>query len=237
MLLPPKRERGLVTFIQSVKEWIRGKEQEDRPTDPVDTLYRSCHITAKCRYNASIRLKRLGSFSFFTATVLSLGLILLPLLQMANIPVAYPAPVLNMLQIFLAVAVLVYSVINSSAHYETRSEALNECGDNIKELSRQLRTQRALQADVDMDRMNERYTDISTDSENHTRADYWLAMLQARDIYELRGLPRLRLQLKVWVAALGRYFLPAGLMLIELLIVLDTLNVTSVFTPLLTGQR
>ena len=36
-------------------------------------------------------------------------------------------------------ALLVYSVGNSTAKYETRAERLNECGDNMKELIRELR--------------------------------------------------------------------------------------------------
>ena len=64
---------------------------------------------------------------------------MIPLLENADIQLAYPPRVLNMLQIFLAVAVLVYSTINATAKYETRSERLNECGDRIKELIRELR--------------------------------------------------------------------------------------------------
>jgi len=214
--------------------WLQGKHQEDRATDPYTTLYRSCHITARCRYNAAVRLKRLGSFSFFTATALSLGLILIPLLQLSGIQLSYPSAVLNMVQIFLAVAVLVYSVINSSAHYETRAQALNDCGDRMKELNRELRTDRGAQPEcVDLTRMNHRYSEISTDSENHTRADYWLTTLQAQEYYHISGARRLALNLKVLAAAASSYAIPAALILLMIVVVLDILGVTAMLTPTL----
>ncbi|MFN4361684.1 MAG: SLATT domain-containing protein [Hylemonella sp.] len=110
------------------------------PTAQSDVLLRQCHITSKCRYNASIRLKRLGKFTFLTTTMLSLGLILIPMLQLANLRIAYPAGVVNSLQIFLAVAVLVFSVVSATAGYETRARVLNDCADRIKDLSREIRT-------------------------------------------------------------------------------------------------
>jgi hypothetical protein len=214
------------------------QDAEKRPKDPAATLYRSFHITAKCRYNASIRLKRLGAFSFLTATILSLGLILIPLLQLADVSLAYPPPVLNMLQIFLAVAVLVYSVVNSTAHYETRSESLNECGDKIKELSRELRTaMKDSETPPDLHDMNQRYTDISTDSENHTRADYSLAMLQARNFYSISGLPRLFLYLKVRALSSFAYLLPVALIVAEAIIITDTLGLTSIMTNCLMPSK
>lgn len=216
-------------------QWLFSLQpSENRPTDPVKTLYRSIHITAKCRFNASIRLRRVGQFSFLTATFLSLGLILLPMLQLSGIQLAYPDRVLSMLEIFLAVAVLVYSVINSTAHYETRSGSLNECGDKIKELSRELRTAMSSSPPdekLDLDQMNRRYTDISTESENHTRSDYWQAMIQARGVYNITGIPRFWLYAKINVARVLPYLIPVFLLLAELIILLDVLAVTSVLTP------
>src|SRR4051794_4849425 len=103
-------------------DWLFSlKKDRSLPTEPAEVLQRQCHITAKCRYNASIRLKRLGQGTFLTTVVLSLGLILVPMLQLANLRVAYPTPVLNSLQIFLAVAVLVYSIVSATANYGTRA--------------------------------------------------------------------------------------------------------------------
>jgi hypothetical protein len=206
---------------------------ETKPIDPVETLYRSIHITSKCRFNASIRLKRLGSFSFTTGTVLSLGLILLPMLQLSDLNLLYPKSVINILQVFLAVAALVYSVINATAHYETRSFELNQCGDNIKELSRELRSTSDAHAVIDT--FNKRYTEISTRSENHTRRDYWLTMLQATEVYRITGFPRLLLYVKTQSAHLLPYAIPALLIMIEFIIICDNIGVTSILTGAFNG--
>ncbi|MFW3398424.1 SLATT domain-containing protein, partial [Aliarcobacter butzleri] len=89
--------------------------------------------TAHCRYNASVRLQRLGKFSFFTLIFLSLGLVFIPLMQNANIKLEIANNVINMMQIFLAVAVLVFSISISTSRYELRAETLRECGDKLKE--------------------------------------------------------------------------------------------------------
>jgi hypothetical protein len=215
--------------------------REDHPTDPAEVLYRSAHITAKCRYNASIRLKRIGSFSFITATALSLGLILIPMLQLAGIKLAYPSRALNSLQVFIAVAVLIYSVINGTAHYATRSQSLNEVGDRIKELSRKLRTDssvaKANGKRLDLQPLNQRYTRISTASENHSRSDYGRAMLQAFDLYHITGLPRLWLHIKVALGHVVAYAIPATLILCEIVIVLDIMGVTKVLTSILSSSQ
>ena len=215
--------------------WLFSLERiEQRPSDPAEVLYRSFHITARCRFNASIRLGKMGSFSFLTATLLSLGLILIPVLQLADIPLAYPEGLLSSLQVFFAVAVLIYTVINSSAHYETRAKALNDCGDKIKELSRQLRSDifqtKNQGTSLDLKPVNEMYTRISVISENHSRADYGLAMLQASDLYHITGIPRLWLHFKVVYGNFETYILPISLILAEFLVILDLLGITHVLT-------
>ena len=221
--------------------WLLGRDDpERRPTDPVDVLYRSFHITSKCRYNASIRLSRVGSFSFLTGTVLSLGMILIPTLQVAEFPLAYPQRIVGSLQVFIAVAVLVYSVINATAHYETRAQSLNESGDRIKELSRNLRTARAdAEAHgkvLDLAPFNQMYTSVSTISENHSRADYTFAKLQATEWYHITGLPRLWLNLVVIVEHAFSYLLPTALMIAEALLITDMLGITHIMTGVFAVQ-
>ena len=205
--------------------------------NPAERLLYGMTVTSKCRYNASIRIRRLSQFSFYTTTILSLGLILIPLLQNADIQLAYAPRVLNMLQIFLAVAVLVYSVINATARYETRSERLNECGDRIKELIRELRVSIS-QADVsgvpvDLTSFNQRYTDISTDSENHTRADYCFAVIRTPDYYVVSGIPYVWEGLKSYFINCLPYLMPAGMIALECIFILDMIGVTKILTEYL----
>jgi hypothetical protein len=209
---------------------------------PAERLLFGMTITSKARYNASIRIKRLNQFSFFITTVLSLGLILIPLLQNSEIKLAYPSRVLNMLQIFLAVAVLVYSVINSTARYETRAERLNECGDRIKELIRQLRADiaKAPTQPVNIDQYNQRYTDISTDSENHSRADYGLALVRTPEYYSITGFPWAWELAKAVFNNLTSYFLPICLILLEIAFISDMIGcthfLTKLFVPVLSNS-
>jgi hypothetical protein len=200
------------------------------PTDQVEVLQRQVHITAKCRYNASIRLKRLGQGTFLTTVVLSLGLVLVPMLQLAKLRVAYPEPVLNSLQIFLAVAVLVYSIISATANYGTRARVLNDCADRIKHLGAELRTARK-NGDVNLTQFSERYHGITRDSEMHTRADYALAKLQAPDLFNITGLNRFWSRTVVLVAEALPYLPSIALLAIEAVLVTDILGITARWTP------
>lgn len=210
---------------------------EQEVQDPVQKLLNSMRVTSKCRYNASVRLKRQSQFSFFATTLLSLGLILVPLLQNSDIQLAFSPKVLNMLQIFLAVAVLVYSVINATARYETRSEALNECGDKIKDLIRNLRREvsesKTSGVNVDFAKYTQLYDAVTTDAENHSRVDYMLASLDMSYDYKYTGLVRLYMYLKaVFIYGIS-YIVPALMLLGELIFVADMLGVTKIFTPFL----
>ncbi len=206
-------------------------------TDPIQKLLNGMRITSKCRYNASVRLKRQSQFSFFATTLLSLGLILIPLLQNSDIQLAFPPKVLNMLQIFLAVAVLVYSVINATARYETRAEALNECGDKIKDLIRNLRREvadsKTSGVAVNLQHYNQRYDDVSTDAENHSRVDFTMASLEMKNDYNYTGLLRLYMYGKSGFLYAALFVVPTAMLIAEVIFVLDMLAVTKVFTPFL----
>ncbi len=205
---------------------------EKHVTDPAEKLLNSMRVTSRCRYNASLRLSRNSAFSFSTTTLLSLGLILIPLLQNAGIRLAYPEKVLNVLQIFLAVAVLVYSLVNATARYEVRSEALNECGDKIKDLIRGLRRDMStipLSGNaVDLEKYHLRYNEVSTDTENHSRLDYLFASLEMRDDFTITGLKRLLLTFRAYASYALMHLAPIALISLEIVFILDILGITSI---------
>lgn len=205
--------------------------------DPAEKLLNSMRVTAHCRFNASVRLKRRSNFSFFTTTILSLGLIFIPLVQNSDISLVFSAKTLNMLQIFLAVAVLVYSVINSTARYEVRSQTLNECGDRIKELIRELRTKikqsKAAGNAPSLDDFHVRYNLISTDSENHTRVDFSLASLEMKDDYCITGIPRLYQLVRTAFIYSIPFLVPCSLIAFQVIFILDMLEGTNILTPYL----
>lgn len=140
-----------------------------------------------------------------------------------------------MLQIFLAVAVLVYSVINATARYETRSEALNDCGDKIKDLIRNLRRELSEASSggptVDLRAYNQRYDDVSTDAENHARVDFVFASLEMKTDYRYTGIVRL-FKYSYGVVLYGvPYVVPVLMLLAEILFIGDMLGITTVFAP------
>ncbi|WP_415776268.1 SLATT domain-containing protein [Shewanella oncorhynchi] len=232
-----KTDKFLEQFLSFLTWLFSLKPLEKSVIDPADKLLNSMRITARCRFNASVRLQRQSNFSFFTTTILSLGLIFIPLVQNSDISLAFTPKALNMLQIFLAVAVLVYSVINSTARYEVRSQALNECGDKIKELIRNLRTDMkqpsASVSTIGLSKYHEQYNLISTDSENHSRVDFALASLEMKEDYCITGIPRIYHQLRAFFTYGIPYIVPCVFIAFEAIFILDMLRITEILTPYL----
>lgn len=191
----------------------------------------SMKATCKTRYNASIRLKYLGKFTFLTTTLLSLGLIFIPLIQNSGVRLALSSGLVNSMQLFLGVAVLVYSVIHGTARHELRSEQFNECGDKLKELTREFGREREQAggrlSEGRLAYFQQRYSDITTDVENHTRGDYRLVTLDMVKYYKITGLVRL----SEWLKARGEqavpYFFPLALLGAELLFISEIIGATS----------
>ncbi|WP_040503822.1 SLATT domain-containing protein [Herbaspirillum lusitanum] len=224
--------------VRSLTTWLFSLSPVEKIVeDPVQKLLNGMRVTSKCRYNASIRLKRQSQFSFFATTLLSLGLILVPLLQNSDIRLAFSSKVLNMLQIFLAVAVLVYSVINATARYEIRAEALNECGDKIKDLIRNLRREvsegKKAGTPIDLAKYNQRYDEVSTDAENHSRVDFLFASLEMKGDYCYTGLLRIFMYIRSAFLYVIPYVVPSLMLGAEVVFIGDMLGITDFFAPYL----
>ncbi|MGB3110708.1 MAG: SLATT domain-containing protein [Psychrobacter alimentarius] len=220
-------------------QWIFSTQLEEKEEeDPAKKLLNSMRITAKCRFNASVRLTRISKYSFLTTTILSLGLIFIPLYQYSGLSIPYSTEVLSMLQIFLAVAVLVYSVVNATAKYDLRAQSLDDCGISIKELIRELRnvisdTKISGQV-INLEEYHKRYHIISSEPENHTRVDHLFAVLDTSTDFDITGLKRLSMYIKSYSMYLIPYVIPTSMMLFEVLFILDMLKVTSYFKNIFT---
>lgn len=227
-------------YLIALWNWLFSvRINERKKKSPTEKLQMSMRVTAKCRYNAATRLQRRGRFEFFTTTSLSLGLIFIPLMQNSGIPLAFEANVLNMMQIFLAVAVLVYSVVIGTARYELRAEKLTECGDKLKDLIRAIDKEKS-GADLGTDRLsafNERYSDIVTDSENHIRSDYKLAMHEMVNDYCMTGLPKFWNLLSAYSNRSFSYIIPMMMIAFELVFIADMIAVTEILAPYLNGYH
>lgn len=223
-------------YFKKFVDWLFSNGEIDRPQkDAIQRLQMSVRVTAKCRYNAASRLQRQGKFAFFTTTILSLGLIFIPLMQNSGVRLEFPPSVLNMMSIFLAVAVLVYSVVIGTARYELRAENLTECGDRLKDLNRSVgREVSALTEKINiLEKYQERYSDIVTDTENHARRDYILATLEMRRDYAITGIHRARLHVIAKIATILPYLLPVGMLFLEAIFITDMVGATSFLTPYL----
>jgi hypothetical protein len=221
--------------VNEVIEWLFSTGPRKQPhADAAAALCHSMMITARCRFNAAHRISRLSRISFHTTTVLSLGLVLIPMLQVCGIPLKYPLPILNLLQLFLAVLVLVYSLVISTARYESRADKLNDAGDRINELRRSLAIAlekgKVAETAVDLEAFNSKYSDVTRDSENHHRSDYAMAILESRADYPLTGIPRLRLHLAASAIVAMPYLIPIALLVLETVCLTDMLGVTTVLT-------
>ena len=115
-----------------------------------------------------------GRIASATISVLSLGLIFIPLMQNAGVKLGLDDRLLNMMQIFLAVAVLAYSSFVGAAKYDYRAEKLEQCGDRLKDLVRKIEIRRhpeyhetnAFTID-NLNKLQAKYADILDESENH----------------------------------------------------------------------
>lgn len=194
-------------------------------------------VTSQCRYNAAKRLQQIGKYNFFTTTVLSLGLIFIPLMQGAGIYFYLSEKVLSSVQVFLAVTVLVYSVIIATAKYELRSNLLTRCGDKLKELNRKVEAAciEAKENDMQLDnehlkKFNRLYTDIVAECENHEDEDYKRTVLEMKNDYPyLKKRQRFYNYATIVLGLFVNFLIPTLFIIIEFLIILDMLGITIIF--------
>lgn len=201
-------------------------------------LIASMKTTAVNRYNASNRLIWQSKVTFSVSTLFSLGLIFVPLMQLAKAPLALNGDVLGAIQIFLAVAILVYSIITGTARFEIRSEQLNDCGDKIKSLIRELRVAPDdAEKEVDLLRsFQKQYEAIIADVENHDRSDYLLTIVRSPDLFVLSLPGRIFWWMKYYCSALISYLPALALVVVEILLITDMFAITKIFSPYLNTQ-
>lgn len=164
-------------------------------------------------------------------------------MQNAGIKLAFSMEVLNMMSVFLAVAVLVYSVVIGTAKYGLRSDKLTQCGDNLKELNRKLgifiendRTGKENKEEIDD--LRERYTQIISETENHRDVDYFVAILDMPRDYPSKGWID---KFKKWIIVLvfkylTPYTIPLLLIVVEIIFICDMLFITEILPNTLRGR-
>lgn len=156
---------------------------QERNVKVIDEYYqlaydflRTMRITTNARFEAAKRLKRINSICFLSTTLASLGLILIPLLDIAGHNKFFTSNTLTVFQIFLAVCVLVYSAAISTANFSVRSKEFLECGDKIKAIVNDFRLHLIDVKDLDqppsLKSYTEMYSKVLIGTENHEDVDY-----------------------------------------------------------------
>ncbi|MEQ4624728.1 SLATT domain-containing protein [Providencia manganoxydans] len=213
-------------------------------------LYQSMRITIDSRFQAGKRLQSLSTFTFITSVIISLALIFLPLLEFSEIDLHYSSNVLGALQIFFAVAILVYSVLISTAQYSIRAKEMTACADLIKDLSRELKDYIASSNEKssttkitkdELEKFNKRYRECLRNSENHSDHDYYFVKntLEMKDV-EKKPLSWWRKNfwhrlIRVWLrfTVSKQYIFPSLLAIFVFIVISDVLGYTTIIEPFL----
>jgi hypothetical protein len=148
--------------------------------NPFDDLYRIIDIVTRARYNAQRRLLVHASLAQFTLTFNSIGLIIIPLFDLAGFNKHYPAKYVQIMQIIFAVMLLGYSLLLSMGRFEVRAERMHGNGLVLSRLLRGLKPY--LGADAQEKRQIyeaffSRYYDTLEKAENYRQIDYHSAVL------------------------------------------------------------
>ncbi len=106
--------------------------------DSFENLYKKIDATSKTRFHASRRLKLHSKLSTHTVVIISLGLILISLLQAYDLGSNIDSKVVALVQVFSAIAVLVYSLLIERNDYSNLSEKMYSCAAKLGELKQRV---------------------------------------------------------------------------------------------------
>ena len=216
--------------------WIVS-DHPKKSMNETEKLLFSIKITSKCRYQASVRLSLYNRFCFFTTTILSLGLIFVPLMQIAEVKLYFDTQIINAMQVFLAVSVLVFSNKISSSDYAIRAKNLNVCGDALKKLARMISsemmqneesTKKKELTQEQIKKYTDEYSNITEKYENHIRTDYKQTLFEAGN-ERITGLRWISLKMQIAGRYSLAYFIPTCLIIFEIALIFDMLGIFNLF--------
>ena len=193
---------------------------------------RTMRITTNARFEAAKRLKKAAFICFIATTMASLGLILIPLLDLAKINLRFSAEVLTCFQIFLAVNVLVYSSTVFAANYQARSKDFLSCADEIKSVINKLKLEmksyeKGLVTEVDLEKWDGEYRKALENSENHDDIDYIVALHSYNAKENIKNKWDITIRIKEFFKI---YAFCIFLIFTEIIFILDMLGVTNLFS-------
>lgn len=160
---------------------------------PIETsfqnLYKKMDATSKTRFHASRRLRLHSKFSVYAIVGISLGLILVTLMQAYSLGNNIDNKEVGLFQAFSSIAVLVYSLLIERNNYASISEKMYSCGSQLGELKQEVHLYVNL-ATFNNEKYifyKNQYHQIlklfETHSNNDFRADYLRAKLEMPEHY------------------------------------------------------
>lgn len=160
--------------------------------DSFNNLYKKMDATSKTRFNASRRLRLHSKFSTYTVVIISLGLILISLMQAYGLGNNIESSLVGFIQVFSAVAVLVYSLLIDKNDYSNLSEKMYSCASKLGELKQKVHPHLEKErSQSEYDSFRDEYHGVlklyETHSNNDFRGDYFRAKLEMPENYEIKG--------------------------------------------------
>jgi len=175
--------------------------------DNFKNLYKKMDATSKTRFHSSRRLKIHAKWATYTVVLISLGLILISLMQAYSLGNNINSDLVGLMQVFSSIAVLVYSLLIDKNDYSSHSEKMYSCASQLGELKQKVRPQVVLDYDqAKYHEFRDEYHQIlklfETHSNNDFRGDYYRAKLEMPEFYEINGMEWFNLKSKVVVVYL-----------------------------------
>ncbi len=154
--------------------------------------------TAKARFNCARRLNYHQTFSLWSLSLFSVGLIGMTLLSALHVRTNVTAPFYDLLQIMLALLVLVLSLLLSANKYSDRSEKIHRCALEINALCHHLLPYcPAGKENPEVYKQTlEKYGDVLNSYENHSDIDFDLVRIELYDDYPLNWFHRTLIRIR-----------------------------------------
>ena len=168
------------------------KEIDLSKEESFENLYKKIDATSKTRFHASRRLKLHTKCSTYTVVLISLSLILISLMQTYNLGNNINSELVGLIQVFSAIAVLVYSLLIDKHDYSNSSEKMYSCASRLGELKKKMHPLIHLDHDqTKYDLLRVEYDEVlrlyETHSNNDFRADYVQSKLEMPENYTVEG--------------------------------------------------
>jgi hypothetical protein len=195
------------------------KDKSLSKEESLENLYKKIDATSKTRFHASRRLKLHTKCSTYTVVLISLSLILISLMQTYGLGNNINSDLVGLIQVFSAIAVLVYSLLIDKHDYSNSSEKMYSCASRLGELKKKMHPLMRKEHDQEKyDELRLEYDEVlrlyETHSNNDFRADYIQAKLEMPENYTVTGIDWWKAQFYIYIGLLinfSSYLLVIGI--------------------------